>query len=176
MPTGDHGLVTKDGTPIRKGRVSPALRTAVTLIVTDALSIADAAKRTGYKVTSLEIALRKPHVKAFKSDVMRAWRDSKTEKAWHTVVDLASGAASEDVKLKAARFLIEQDEAAKSAMPDQARQLVQIINHGTVNTGQLPSQQLSGVIEAQPYQPLALILSNSRPVGRAESDEDDGGA
>ncbi len=169
-------LVDKAGKQVRKGRINPALRTAIALIVEEGTSQADAARRVGMKAPSLTIALKKPHVRAYKSDVMRAWLESKTERAWLTVANLAETGASEDVQLKAARFLIEQDQEARKAMPNEARQLVQIINHGTVNTGQLPSQQLSGVIEAQPYQPLAVIPSNSRPVGRAESEDDDGEA
>lgn len=150
------------------------MRTAITLIVHEGLTVNEAAKRTGYQWESLAKALLKPHVRAFKSDVKRAWLSSETERAYLVAARLARGAASEDVQLKAARLFIDMDQEARKAMPDQARQLVQIINHGTVHTGQLPSQQLSGVIEAQPYQPLTVLPSNSRPVGRAESDEDDG--
>ena len=52
-------LVNRDGEEIRKGRISPALRTAITLIVSEGLTVADAAVRTGYKVHSLTQALKK---------------------------------------------------------------------------------------------------------------------
>lgn len=173
MSTGDHGLRTRDGESIRKGRVSPALRTAITLIVLEGLTIPDAAKRTGYKTQSLEKALLKPHVKAFKSSVIHAWRQSKTERAWLTVADLAESACSEDTRLKAAKVFIDADEAARAAMPEQARQLVQIFAPGANFTAQLPHGQMSGVIEADAFQLPAPIPSNSQSVGRVENDDDD---
>lgn len=167
-------MTDRSGAIVRKGRVSPALRTAITLIVHEGLTINEAAKRTGYQGESLAKALIKPHVRAFKSDVKRAWQASKTERAWLTVADLAERGNSEDVRLKAAKVFIDADEAARAAMPEQARQLVQIIAQNVNVGGQLPSGQVSGVIEAEAYQPIALLPSNSRPVGRVEIEDDEG--
>lgn len=172
MPTGTHDLVARDGEPVRKGRVSPALRTAITLIVHEGLTVADAAKRTGYQTESLSKALIKPHVKAFRHDVKRAWLASKTERAWLTVADLAESGNSEDVRLKAAKVFIEADEAARAAMPERVHQTLQIIANTVSVGGQLTDGQLSGVIEAQPWRAIEHDTSNSQPVGRG-SDEDD---
>ena len=175
MPTGKHDLVARDGEPVRKGRVSPALRTAITLIVHEGLTVADAAKRTGYATESLSKALMKPHVKAFRLSVKRAWLASQTERAWLTVSDLALQANSEDVRLKAAKVFIEADEAARATMPADVRQLVQIVTQNVTMTGNLTASQMPGVIEALPYQPLQPDPSNFMPVGRDESEgEDDG--
>lgn len=173
MPTGTHDLAARDGSPVRKGRVSPALRTAITLIVHEGLTVADAAKRTGYATESLAKALMKPHVKAFRADVKRAWLASKTERAWLTVADLAEQGNSEDVRLKAAKVFIEADAAARAAMPEQARQLVQIVTQNVNLNGQLTASQLPGVVEAEAYQPVGLIPYNSDQVVRPDSDEDD---
>lgn len=167
-----HELVDKSGNEVRKGRIRPALRTAIALIVEEGLSQSDAAKRVGMKGPSLTIALRKPHVRAYKSDVMRAWLESKTERAWLTVANLAESGASEDVQLKAARFLIEQDQATKATLPAQARQVVQIITNTVQMGAQLPDGQMSGVIEAETYQPLLPHPSNSHPVGRPDDDDE----
>lgn len=166
-------LVTKDGKPITKGRIRPALDTAIRLIEEHGYTIADAAKSVEYRTHSLVQALNKPHVRAYRIHVRQAWRNSETVAAWQTMAKLARGAASEDVQHKSAKFLIEQAAAAEQRLPGEVRQLVQIINHGTVHTGQLPSQQSSGVYEAEPYQPPALIPSNSDIVGRAENVEED---
>lgn len=174
MPTGTHDLVARDGEPVRKGRVSPALRTAIVLIVHEGLTVADAAKRTGYQTESLSKALIKPHVKAFRLSVKRAWLASQTERAWLTVSDLAMQANSEDVRLKAAKVFIEADAAARNAMPEQARQLVQIVTQNVNMTGHLTSSQVPGVIESLPYTPLQPDASNSWPVGRDESEGEDG--
>lgn len=173
MPTGTHDLVARDGSPVRKGRISPELRTAVTLIVHEGLTVADAAKRTGYQTESLSKALIKPHVKAFRASVKRAWLASKTELAWLTVADLAERGNSEDVRLKAARVFIDADEAARAAMPEQARQLVQIVTQSVNIGGQLPHGQMPGVIESPAYTVLPPRPSNSGPVGRDESEGDD---
>lgn len=173
MPTGTHDLVARDGSPVRKGRVSPALRTAVKLIVEEGLTVADAAARTGYKTPSLAIALMKPHVKAFRADVKRAWLASKTERAWLTVADLAERGNSEDVRLKAAKVFIEADAAARAAMPEQARQLVQIVTQNVNVHGQLTASQLPGVVEAEAYQPFGLISYDSGQVVRPDSDDEE---
>ncbi|WP_292229352.1 hypothetical protein [Brevundimonas sp.] len=173
MSTGDHGLYDRDGAMIRKGRVSPALRTAITLIVHEGLTVADAAKRTGYKTESLAKALIKPHVKAFRADVKRAWLASETEQAWLTAADLQRRGMSEDVRLKAAKVFIDADKDARAAMPEQARQLVQIITKEVHLGGQPTNNRLPGVIEAEPYQPLSLPSSDSERVRRADFEDDD---
>lgn len=173
MPTGTHDLVARDGEPVRKGRIAPALRTAITLIVHEGLTVADAAKRTGYKTESLSKALIKPHVKAFRASVKRAWLNSETEQAWLTASRLARSANSEDVQLKAARIFIDADEAARATMPAEARQLVQIITQNVNMTGHLPADQMSGVIESPPYRVIGERASNSQLVGRDESGPDD---
>lgn len=175
MPTGHSGLVTKDGEPIRKGRISPALRTAIKLIVEDGLTIEDAAKRTGYKATSLSIALAKPHVRAFRADVKRAWLSSETERSWVTAAELMRHAASEDVRLKAARVFIDADIEASKANPERVGQLVQIVTQNVNLNGQLIGSQSPGVIEAPAYQPLITDPSNSDGVGWGESEADDEG-
>jgi hypothetical protein len=168
-------LVNRDGEEVRKGRISPALRTAITLIVSEGLTVADAAVRTGYKPHSLTQALKKPHVKAYRASVKRAWLASETEQAWLTMTDLARRASSEDARFKAAKFMIDVDLQARGAMPEQARQLVQIVTQNVNLTGNLSASQMPGVIEAPAWAPLPAIASNSDPVGRAESEgEDDG--
>ena len=162
-------LVDRAGNVIRRGRVSPALRSAITLIVTDGLTVRQAAERSGYKYESLLIAMRKPHVRAFRDGVKRAWMESRTEKAWLTVADLADNAASEDVRLKAAKTFLD---AAGELTPDggdkagTARQLIQIVTN-SVNLGQHPpSERLPGVIEAPAYRVI--------PHDRQTPDESDG--
>lgn len=100
-------LQHKDGTSIRKERVSPALRSAVTLIVTEAYSITDAAKRVGITRETLSRALKRPAVKTLLADVKRAHLESRTYKAWNRVEELAEGAASEKVKLEANRTILQ---------------------------------------------------------------------
>lgn len=166
-------LITKDGKPVVKGRIRPALDTAIRLIEEQGYTIADAAKSVGYRTHSLVQALHKPHVRAFRAHVKQAWRESESSYAWFTMTRLARNAASEDVKFKSAKFLIEMDEAANNRMPDQARQLVQIITN-SVNIGQQPTtNRLPNVIEAEPYQVLTHQPSDSQRVRRADDEADD---
>jgi len=173
MPVGDHGLRNADGESIRKGRISPALRTALTLIVHEGLSKEDAGKRVGIRPNSISKALLKPHVKAALLDVKRAWMSSQTEKAYLVAANLATSANSEDVQLKAARIFIDMDQDARKAMPEQARQIVQIVTQNVNMTGHLTTNQMSGVIEAEAYQPAIPYASDSTGVGRPESEGDD---
>ncbi len=167
-------LVTKDGLPVTKGRIRPALDTAIRLIEEQGFTIADAAKSVGYRTHSLVQALHKPHVRAHRADVKRAWRESETAAAWHVMAKLARGACSEDVQHKSAKFIIDKAEEAAARTPEASRQLVQIIAQ-TVQLGtQLTDGQLSGVIEAQPWQAIADDASNSGSVGRPETGPDEG--
>jgi hypothetical protein len=167
-------LVNRDGEAIGKGRISPALRSAVSLMVTDGLSVADAAKRTGYQLNSLQVALRKPHVRVLVAAVRRAWMEGRTSQAWLNIADLADRAASEDVRLKANKVFLEAagELGAGGAGGDQAaaRTLVQIILAQAPAAGHPPSERLPGVVERQTDQQLDLPPSNYRLVGRGESD------
>jgi hypothetical protein len=92
---------------VRKPQVRPALARAIELIVHTAATISQAAEATGLRRESLSKALKKPHVQAFVSSVKRARLESQTFAAYGTVFDLATGAASEDVRLKASRLVLE---------------------------------------------------------------------
>ena len=166
-------LVNRDGETIRKGRISPALRTAIVLIVTEGLTVADAAIRTGYKPHSLTQALKKPHVKAFRASVKSAHLRSETDAAYAELCKMARFASSEDVRLKAIKVLIDIDQQANAAMPERAHQTIQIIAQNVNLPTNLGNNQMSGVIEAQPFQLPSANASNSRSVGRVESEDGD---
>lgn len=166
-------LPDKDGKPVVKGRIRPALDTAIRLIEEQGYTIADAAKSVGYRTHSLVQALHKPHVRAFRAHVKRAWRESESSYAWFTMTRLARSAASEDVKFKSAKFLIEMDEAANTRMPEQARQLVQIVTNTVQIGGQPTDDRLPGVIEAQPFQVITHQPSDSQPVRRPVIEAED---
>jgi len=145
------------------------MRAAITFIVHEGLTVREAAARTDYRYESLAKALLKPHVRAFKDSVKRAWMDSMTERAWLTVANLAENSLSDDVRLKAAKTFLD---AAGELTPDggdktgTARQLIQIVTQ-SVNLGQQPpSERLPGVIEAPAYRVI--------PSDRQTLDESDG--
>lgn len=164
--------IIPDAPAFKKGQIRPTLQAAIYLLVEEGLSQDAAAKRVGMKAPSLSIALKKPHVRAYLAGVKRAWMDNQTSKAWKTVADLATGAASEDVRLKASRVFIEADEAARSKIPEGVKQQVQIIAN-TVNLAPvLPNEQQRGIIEAPAYQVLSPTPSNSEQVGRGYDDDE----
>lgn len=149
-------LVDRSGNEIRKGRISDALRSAIVLIVHDALTVAEAAERTGFKSQSLAKALLKPHVRAYRADVKRAWLASKTSKAWLVVANLAESAGSEKVQLEAARTILQ---ASGELSPDdgegqrQAVALIQFIKNEThVHGGQPLTSRIAGVVQAVEHQ------------------------
>ena len=159
-------LVDKDGNAIRKGRIRPALMTALRLIVEEGLSQDAAAKRVGMKGPSLTVALHKPHVRAALAGVKRAWLESQTSKAWLTVANLAESAVSEDVRLKASRTFLD---AAGELTPDDKggagpRQLIQIITRSVQMGGQPLDQRLPGVVEALPRNLIDVTPSDSGEV------------
>ena len=164
----DRDLVTKDGKGIVRGRIRPALRTAIRLMVEDGMSQADAAKSVGYNQVSLSVALRKPHVKVVVEAVKRAWLGNETGKAWRTVADLANGAASEDVRLKAAKVFLDaagELDGSNGEGRGKPAGLVQIVINHAPPGGQPIGQRLPGVIEAQPIQRIRHDPSNHDVVG-----------
>lgn len=168
MPN-DLTLVARDGKRAVKGRISPALRTALHFIVHDGLTVAEAAKRTGYATESLSKALIKPHVKAAKDAVKRAFLASETDKAWLTVTGLAQSASSEDVRLKAAKVLLDaagELSSGKGQGDNGPRQLVNIVLHNPSASQQPTPQQLPGVIEGHAVRVIRSNPSNIPTVGR----------
>jgi hypothetical protein len=124
-------LATAPQRPV-KGRIRPALATAIRLIVEEGHTQADAAQAVGMNPVSLSLALKKPHVKALREAVKRAWLDNETGKAWLTVINLSNGAASEDVRLKAAKLLLEaagELDGGRSDGDKGPKSLVQIVLH-----------------------------------------------
>jgi hypothetical protein len=179
MPDPSHPIIEATAREViakaRAPQIRPRLQDACRAIVSEGLSVPDAAKRSGMTVASLQIALRKPHVRAFLSSVKHAWLESRTSKAWLNVAQLADSACSEDVRLKANRVFLEAagELGAKGADPNAtARTLVQIVVNAAQGMGHLPASQMPGVIESPPYQPLQHDASNCRPVGRDESDDE----
>ena len=180
MPDPTHPIIEATAREVvakaRAPQIRPRLQDACRLIVSEGLSVPDAAKRCGMTVPSLQIALRKPHVRAFLASVKHAWLESRTSKAWLNVAQLADSACSEDVRLKANRVFLEAagELGAKGADPNAtARTLVQIVVNAAQGTGNLTASQMPGVIEAPAYQPLQPGASNYHPVGRHESEGDD---
>lgn len=142
-------LVTKDGKEIRRGQIRPALRTAIALIVEEGLTTAEAAERVGYQAESLYKALCKPHVRAYRAGVKRAWLEGETSQSWSRVVRLAKGAQSEKVQLEANRTILGaggelQPETA--AEPD-ARPII-LIKNEMHNHGPLVHEVRPGVWQA----------------------------
>lgn len=160
----------------RAPQIRPKLQEACRLIVTEGLTQAAAAKRSGMTAHSLQVALKKPHVAAFLSHVKRAWLESRTSQAWINMAELADKACSEDVRYKANRTFLEAAGEIGNTRGDGeslAKTLVQIIVNQGRDTTQLPDGQMRGVIEAQPWQPPARIASNSTPVGHDDIDPDE---
>jgi hypothetical protein len=120
---------------------------------------------------SLSRALKRPHVKAVRDAVKRAWLSSKIDKAWVGLVDLAESAASEDVRLKAIKTVLDAaGELAPKTDGQRAERPTVIINMVHPAGHPIP-HQLPGVIEAQPIQRVRVLPSNSTTVGREEWDQ-----
>lgn len=142
-------LTTEPKAPV-KGRIRPALATAIRLLVEEGRTQAAAAQAVGMNPVSLSLALRKPHIIALRAAVKRAWLDNETSKAWLTMADLANNAASEDVRYKSAKVFLEAAGELDRGQGDGdkgPRSLVQInIQHPL--TGDMSGvQSLPGVIE-----------------------------
>src|SRR4051794_27627072 len=89
----------------RKLRIGSKLQAAITAMVEGALTRADAAKHAGITDHALYCALRKPHVAAFRTELMRVFRESEASRTIKRVADLADTANSEHVRLDASKWL-----------------------------------------------------------------------
>jgi transposase-like protein len=139
--------------PPRKRQIRGPVAEAIQLIVTQGVTIADAARAVGMQPRSLQVALRKPHVSAHRDHVKRAWLESKAQKAWVTVAELADSAASEDTRLKAARTILDaMGELSGDRSRDTARptQLVQILLAGAQSAAVRVNE--AGVIEGPAFE------------------------
>ena len=178
MPDPTHPILAETAQTVaakaRAPQIRPRLQEACRAIVSEGLSVPDAAKRCGMSVPSLQIDLRKPHVRAFVSHVRDAWLNSRTAKAWLNIADLADRACSEDVRLKANRTFLEAAGELGNKGQDGsaiASTLVQIVINAAKSAGQLTDGQSSGVIEAQPWRAIEHDTSNSHTVGRGDDDD-----
>jgi len=159
-PNGDVAVIP------RAKQVRAEVQTAIRLIVTEGYTVAEAADFVGYKRESLRLSRLKPHVRAFEQGVKRAWMESQTAKAWLTVANLAQGAASETVRLQAARtFLEAQGELGNAPEAEQrAQTLIQIVAQAG-STVALPNDR--GVIERPPLDVAYTLIE-----GPADSDDE----
>lgn len=132
----------KDG---RKLQIREGLAEAIRLIEEEGVSIKDAALSVGYLQNNLVAAMAKPHVKAYRARVKRAWLQARTTKAWHNIAGLADNAKSEDVKMKANKVFLEAAGELGAADRGDGRPstLIQIVAQAG-STVAIPS---SGMIE-----------------------------
>ena len=147
-------------------RLRPALRLALQVMVENGLSQREAAEFAGMQGDSLTIALKRPHVQTYVAGLKRAWLDNATGVAWRTVSKLMQEGKSEDVRLKAARTVLEaagELGGPGGAPSDKAQTVINIVMSKGASADATPA---SGIIEAPyrdvtPRQDLPLAISNS---------------
>lgn len=93
-----------------KLRISARLKEAIDLMILNGLIRKEAAEKAGLTDHSLYTALRKPHVIAYKNEVMRAFRESEIERSFTRMVDLRDNAKSEHVNADMAKTIASYDE------------------------------------------------------------------
>lgn len=133
----------------RKLQIREGLAEAIRLIEEEGVSVSDAALSVGYQRKNLELAMSRPHVKAYRASVKRAWLKARTTRAWHNIANLADGAKSEDVKMKANKVFLEAAGELGQGDRGDARPstLIQIV----AQPGSTVSIPDSGLIEAPDY-------------------------
>ena len=102
--TSKNIATTKQTEP--KGRISAKLRKALTLMVEHGLTRRNAAEGAGLTDHALYCALRKPHVAALRSELMRVIRESEASRSISRLAALADGAESEHVRFKSNELLL----------------------------------------------------------------------
>lgn len=92
-----------------KARISKRLREAIRLMVEDGLTRAKAAETAGMTDHGLYSALRKPHVRALRRELVGALRESAASRTIARAEKLADSAESEHVRNDANKFLASLD-------------------------------------------------------------------
>jgi hypothetical protein len=91
----------------RQERISRFVKVAIEHMVEHALSRPDAAKAAGITDHALYCAMQKPHVIAYRNELLRVLRSSEASRTIARAAKLADGADSEHVKLQANTWLHE---------------------------------------------------------------------
>jgi hypothetical protein len=92
-----------------KTRLSSRLREAIRLMVEDGLTRAKAAETAGMTDHALYCALRKPHVRALRRELVGNLRESAASRTIARAESLADGAESEHVRNDANKWLASLD-------------------------------------------------------------------
>lgn len=92
-----------------KNRISAKLREAVRLMVEDGLTRSKAAENAGMTDHGLYSALRKPHVRALRRQMVGDLRESVASQTIGRIDNLAQSALSEHVRLEANKHLASLD-------------------------------------------------------------------
>lgn len=98
-----------DGLPelaTQKTRIAPRLNDAITAIVTEGLSVKDAAIRTGYNPSALAIALKRPHVIARKRDIVATFLQSGADLCRKTLLDIVKTSKSDGARIEAIKTFL----------------------------------------------------------------------
>ncbi|RYG85102.1 MAG: hypothetical protein EON59_12930, partial [Alphaproteobacteria bacterium] len=90
----------------RSKQIRPPLERAIRLMVEEGSTLSEAAQTAGLVEESLRKALVKPHVKAFRTGVTRAWLDNQASRGFVKAVALMDGAESQKLQLESAKLLI----------------------------------------------------------------------
>ena len=93
-----------------KLRISQQLKDAITAMITQGKTRAQAAESVGLKDQSLYYALCKPHVIRYKNEVMRAFRESEIERSFTKMTTLREEAKSEHVQADMAKTIASFDD------------------------------------------------------------------
>lgn len=87
------------------GRIRPALKEAIRLMVEEGCTLGDAAQKTSYQIHSLKCAFKKPHVAAYKTGVLRAFVEGEKDRSFQKMVYLRDHASSERVQADMAKTI-----------------------------------------------------------------------
>lgn len=93
----------------RTERISRKVKRAIDLMVMDGRHRADAAKEAGIAEHSLYVALRKPHVLAYRNTLLGVLRTSAASRTLAKAEELMDKAASEHVKADMVKYLGQLD-------------------------------------------------------------------
>ncbi len=158
----------------RSPQIRPRLRVALDALVSQGLTIAEAAQVSEMTYESLRVALHRPHVQSEITRLKRERLGLESLRSFHKVVKLRDNAESDRVRLDACKVILTSAgdlEPERQSSPSSGAFLQIIVNAARAPAVAQPPA--NGVYELPPYTPGAGRALIEHPPLIAADDEDD---
>lgn len=148
----------------KKKRIGAKLDKALRAIVFEGMKIGEAAEHAGMSRQGLSVALKREHVKAYRSALHDAHRAEIHIETLHTGVHLMRKSKSDKVRLAAAIWLEEKTGGAGAPTGGQTTNILMDLRGNGQKSPLITVDHVRGVVKVQEFQGDDGEVLNSEPV------------